>query len=131
MVWSIYTCNICPALKPIMQRVVEDFQQPLRFDNLIVVLDAPGNEDKVIGLEFVKSRLLQEEQRESMKTTSTASSHALALVNRMPIRRDMKCTKCNRHGHTAARSWGKDVNGRRPASPDGYRSRNIGIKPIA
>ena len=104
---------------------------PPRFDNLIVALDALGNEDKVFGLEFVKSRLLQEEQRESMKTTSTASSHAPALVNRMPIRRDMKCTNCNRHGHTAARCWGKDVNGRRPAPPDGYRSRNIGMKPSA
>ena len=26
MVWSIYMCNICPALKPIIQHVVEDFQ---------------------------------------------------------------------------------------------------------
>ncbi|CDF37707.1 unnamed protein product [Chondrus crispus] len=94
---------------------------PSRFDNLIVALDALGNEDKVFGLEFVKSRLLQEEQRESMKTASASSPHAPALVNRMPIRRDMKCTNCNRHGHTAARCWGKDVNGRRPAPPDGFR----------
>ncbi|CDF32368.1 unnamed protein product [Chondrus crispus] len=94
---------------------------PSRFDNLIVALDALGNEDKVFELEFVKSRLLQEEQRESMKTASASSPHAPALVNRMPIRRDMKCTNCNRHGHTAARCWGKDVNGRRPAPPDGFR----------
>ncbi|CDF39897.1 unnamed protein product [Chondrus crispus] len=104
---------------------------PPRFDNLIVALDALGNEDKVFGLDFVKSRLLQEEQRESMKTASTTSPHAPALVNRMPIRRDMRCTNCNRHGHTAARCWGKDVNGRRPAPPDGFRSRNPGMKPSA
>ncbi|CDF39893.1 unnamed protein product [Chondrus crispus] len=54
---------------------------PPRFDNLIVALDALGNEDKVFGLEFVKSRLLQEEQRESMKTASASSPHAPALVN--------------------------------------------------
>ncbi|CDF39892.1 unnamed protein product [Chondrus crispus] len=102
---------------------------PPRFDNLIVALDALGNEDKVFGLEFVKSRLLQEEQRESMKTASASSPHAPALVNRMPIRRDMKCTNCNRHGHTAAHCWGKDVNGRRPAPPDGFRSRNTALKP--
>ena len=104
---------------------------PPRFDNLIVALGALGNEDKVFGLEFVKSRLLQEEQRECMKTASVSSPHAPALVNRMPIRRDMKCTNCNRHGHTAARGWGKDVNGRRPAPPDGFRSRNTGLKPSA
>ena len=34
---------------------------PPRFHSLIVALDAPGNEDKVFGLEFVNSRLLQEE----------------------------------------------------------------------
>ncbi|CDF39894.1 unnamed protein product [Chondrus crispus] len=54
---------------------------PPRFDNLIVALDALGNEDKVFGLEFVKSRLLQEEQRESMKTASASSPHAPALSN--------------------------------------------------
>ena len=49
----------------------------------------------------------------------------------MPIRRDMKCTNFNRYGHTAARCWGKDVNGRRPAPPDGLRPRNTGLKPSA
>ena len=33
---------------------------PPRFDNLIVALDALGNEDNVFGLKFVKSRLLEE-----------------------------------------------------------------------
>lgn len=36
---------------------------PPRFDNLIVVLDALGNEDTVFTLEFVKSRWLQEDDR--------------------------------------------------------------------
>ena len=104
---------------------------PSRFDNLIVALDALGNEDKVFGLEFVKSRLLQEEQRESMKIPSATSPHTPAFVNRMPNRSDMKCTNCNRAGHTAARCWGKDVNGRRPAPPNGFRLRTNNFKPSA
>ncbi|CDF33464.1 unnamed protein product [Chondrus crispus] len=68
---------------------------------------------------------------DNLITASASSSHPPALVNRMPIRRDMRCTNCNRHGHTAARCWGKDVNGRRPAPPDGFRSRNPGMKPSA
>ena len=104
---------------------------PPRFDNLIIALDALGNENIVFGLEFVKSRLLQEEQRECTKSCSAPSSHASALVNRMPIQRDMKCTNRNRHGHTAARCWGKYVNRRRLAPPDEFRSRNTGLKTCA
>ena len=68
---------------------------PPRFDNLIVAPDALGNEEKVFSLDFVKSRLLQEEQRESMKNESTKASHGPALVNRAPNRREMKYTNYN------------------------------------
>ena len=40
---------------------------PARFESLIVALDALGSEDKMFSLDFVKSRLLQEEQRAEMK----------------------------------------------------------------
>ena len=38
---------------------------PTRFEALIVALDALGNEEKIFCLDFVKSRLLQEEQRQT------------------------------------------------------------------
>ncbi|CDF40427.1 unnamed protein product [Chondrus crispus] len=94
---------------------------PARFEALIVALDALGNEEKIFSLDFVKSRLLQEEQRANMKSSSSQTS---ALVNRAPNNRDIndyKCTNCGHTGHTATRCWGKDLNGRRPAPPSGYK----------
>ncbi len=38
-----------------------------RFNNLISALDALGNENETFSLEFVKSRLLQEKQRITMR----------------------------------------------------------------
>ncbi|CDF39842.1 unnamed protein product [Chondrus crispus] len=84
---------------------------PARFEALIVALDALGNEEKIFSLDFVKSRLLQEEQRANMKSTSSQTS---ALVNRAPNNGDIndyKCTNCGHTGHTATRCWGKDLNG--------------------
>ena len=97
---------------------------PSRFESLIVALDALGNEEKTFGLDYVKSRLLQEEQRSNMKSDT---SHTAAFFNRRPLVRDnsdMKCTNCGHTGHTAGRCWGKDVNGRRPAAPPEYKLRN-------
>ncbi|CDF34864.1 unnamed protein product [Chondrus crispus] len=98
---------------------------PARFQALIVALDALGNEEKIFSLDFVKSRLLQEEQRANMKSSSSQTS---ALVNRAPNNRDIndyKCTNCGHTGHTATRCWGKDSNGRRPAPPSGYKPRIV------
>lgn len=39
-----------------------------RFENLISALEAPGNEDKMSAIDFVKSRMLQEKQRMKMRT---------------------------------------------------------------
>ena len=102
-----------------------------RFDSLIVALDVLGNEEEVFGLDFVKSRLLQEEQRESMKSESTKAWHDPALINHAPNRREMKCANCSRFGHTAPYCWGTDVNGRRPAPPNRFRTRNNTQKPSA
>ena len=104
---------------------------PSRFDSLIVALDALGNEDKVFGLDFVKSRVLQEEQRENMKSIATTSSHAPALVNRTQNRRDMKCTNCGRNGHTASHCWGKNIDGRRPSPPNKFQPRTVDKTPSA
>ena len=98
---------------------------PPRFDSLIVALDALGNEDKIFSLDFVKSRLLQEEQRADMREVEETRTKNAALFNNArnqgpPIRR-RHCTNCGRDGHSAERCWGKDINGRRPAPPQGYR----------
>ena len=39
------------------------------FEALIVALDALGNEEKLFSLDFLKSRLLQENQRANMKSS--------------------------------------------------------------
>ena len=99
---------------------------PARFDSLIVALDALGNEDKDFTLDFVKSRLLQEEQRAGMRDGESSKSKNAALVNNArgqgsnPYATHV-CTNCGRTGHSAQRCWGKDVNGRRPSPPQGYR----------
>ena len=86
---------------------------PARFESLIVALDALGNEDEMFSLDFVKSRLLQEEQRAEMKGNNSVSSKDSALLNRAPSTgRTYHCTNCNRPGHTAPYCWGKDINGR-------------------
>lgn len=52
---------------------------PARFESLIVALDALGSEDKMFSLDFVKSRLLQEEQRADMKINSSTLPKILRL----------------------------------------------------
>ena len=109
---------------------------PARFESLIVALDALGSEDKMFSLDFVKSRLLQEEQRAEMKDKPSSSPKDLALMNRVPgtgrPSRDMHCTNCGRSGHTASHCWEKDINGRRPPPPSSYKSRkNQDRKPAA
>ena len=107
------------------------YATPPSFDSLLFALDALGSEEKVFGLDFVKSRLLQEEQREIVKSESTKASHGPALVNRAPNRREMNCTNCSSFEHTALYCWEKDVNGRRPAPPNRFRAGNNTQTPSA
>ena len=106
---------------------------PARFESLIGALDALGNEDEMFSLDFVKSRLLQEEQRAEMKGNKSVSSKDSALLNRArSTGRTYHCTNCNRPGHTAPYCWGKDINGRRPPPPSNYKPRkNQDQKPAA
>ena len=78
--------------------------------------------------EFVKSRLLQEEKRADLReSTGRLRSEYSALVNSNEssgsryANMRYKCTECRRNGHTADRCWEKDINGRRPTPPNGYR----------
>ena len=95
---------------------------PSRYDSLTVALDALGNEDRIFSLDFVKSRLLQEEQRSIMRDSEdTSKANAALMTSAAVVREKVVCTNCGRRGHTAPRCWGKDINGRRPDPPSGYR----------
>jgi hypothetical protein len=83
---------------------------PDRFDGLISALDALGSEDKIFTLEFVKSRLLQEEQRIDMRMqTSIIESEAAALVvhdhsdSCSSCKKRTKCEPCGMVGHVINR----------------------------
>eukprot|EP00171_Calliarthron_tuberculosum_P021821 IDg21821t1 len=74
---------------------------PDRFDSIISVMDALGKEDKIFTFEFVKSRLLQDEQRTDMRVqTSIVKSEAAALVAHnhsescFPFKYRPKCDHC-------------------------------------
>ena len=102
---------------------------PSRFDGLIVALDALGNEDKIFTLDFVKSRLLQEEQRAGMREEENLKSRNAAFINNARSQNTTQgfihvCGNCGRGGHPTNRCWGKDINGRRPSPPPGYRGKN-------
>lgn len=75
---------------------------PAKYGNIITALDALGD-NSTFTLEFVKSRLLQEEQRNSMRVDVKVET---ALVHRPP-RIFPTCTHCARRGHTQDRCWDK------------------------
>ena len=70
---------------------------PARFDNIISALDALGDDPKTLTVDHIKSRLLQEEQRSTMRLESLSiKSETSALVaSRAPDdhRKDI-CAHC-------------------------------------
>eukprot|EP00171_Calliarthron_tuberculosum_P023184 IDg23184t1 len=103
---------------------------PDRFDSLISALDALGNEDKIFTFEFVKSRLLQEEQRADMRVqTSIVKSEAAALVahdhfeSSSTCKHRTKCDHCGMLGHVVAKCWKKNPH-LRPAFFDRRKKRS-------
>jgi hypothetical protein len=79
---------------------------PDRLDGLISALDALGNEDKIFTFEFVKSWLLQEEQRTDIRMqNSIVKSEDAALVvhdhsDSFPsCKKRPKCEHCGMLGH--------------------------------
>jgi len=77
---------------------------PAKFGNIITALDALGDE-RSLSLELVKSRLLQEEQRDVMR--SAASDSLLINEENGGGKRAVKCTHCNRTGHPEQKCWDK------------------------
>jgi len=75
-----------------------------KYENLLVALDAKGEDD--LSLDFVKSRLLQEERRQADKSPSTKRIGDMALVGanyRGQGRRgdlsQIECSYCHKFGH--------------------------------
>lgn len=64
---------------------------PSRFQSLIVVFNALGNEDISFGLDYVKSLLLQEEQR-AKKSNCSQNSAWLNQAHNFREVIHMKCT---------------------------------------
>ncbi len=79
---------------------------PSRFDNLISALDALGEDQNIFTLDFIKGRLLQEEQRTDIrieKLNIKSESSALVATRRDGKPFTDKCTHCNKSGHPASR----------------------------
>ena len=76
-----------------------------KFENLIVAIDAVTDENK-LTLEFVKSRLLQEEQRISDRSPGSISADS-ALVNNTIDRNIRVCSYCKKPVHLEPRCWQK------------------------
>ena len=114
---------------------------PSAYGNLIVALDASGDQEKHFTLEFVKSRLLQEETPAELRKRGTSSRPGeSALINHDTTRSNSsnanfttntyQCTNCGRKGHTASRCWGKDIVGKRPSRPtNNTNGRGINERP--
>eukprot|EP00171_Calliarthron_tuberculosum_P000045 IDg45t1 len=93
-------------------------------------MDALGKEDKIFTFEFVKSRLLQDEQRTDMRVqTSIVKSEAAALVAHnhsescFPFKYRPKCDHCGMIGHVVAKCWKKNPH-MRPAFTDRRKKRS-------
>ena len=69
---------------------------PERFEHLIVAIDTVAD-DSNLTLDFVKSRLLQEEQRINDRGNASTKPDSALMAGK---RRDFKCTYCKKKGHT-------------------------------
>ena len=79
---------------------------PQKYEHLIVAIDAVAT-DETLTLDFVKSRLLQEEQRmiergDVKPTVDSALVHQRATPSQRP-----ECGHCGKLGHTEPRCWEK------------------------
>ena len=82
---------------------------PDAFHPLISALDALGTKDGTLNFEFVKSRVMQEEQRIKIRADeSLVKSETSALfTNRQKARRRPSCDNCGKLGHVSSKCWDK------------------------
>jgi len=81
---------------------------PQKFEHLIVAIDAAADDD-TLTMDFVKSRLLQEEQRMTDRSDSKPSpSSALVMQQGETSSQNMNvCTHCGKPNHHESRCWKK------------------------
>ena len=87
---------------------------PSKYEHLIVAIDTVADDEK-LTTEFVKSRLLQEEQRLSDRTPSSSQSVDSALIMHTCCgvstpsneRHVCVCSHCGKKGHPESRCWKK------------------------
>lgn len=82
---------------------------PQKYEHLIFAIDA-ATDDKSLTLDYVKSRLLQEEQR-MVDRIDVKPARDAALVNERTSERGGRdvpvCSFCNKRNHTEPRCWKK------------------------
>lgn len=86
--------------------IIEDKEQamaalnclPPSFESLIIVLDALGDRDMTFSFDFVKCRLLQEEQRAMSRYTSVLSSKDISALISVGANNKTRgpCNYCNK-----------------------------------
>ncbi len=82
---------------------------PPRYGTIIAALDAIGDDDPSFTLDKVRSRLLQEENRSTLRKVSENNAATSVLVNQAhssdtrPVQK--KCTHCGRNNHTEPYCW--------------------------
>lgn len=111
LVYINRVCNLSSTLKS-MGVDVDDKELamtvlnglPSTYDYIITALDAVGDDSK-FTFDLVKSRLLQEEQRNDMRGDVERSEAALvnSSANAAFMRGRLNCTHCHRDGHTEDR----------------------------
>lgn len=112
---------------------------PDRFDSLISALDALGNDDKVFTLDFVKSRVPQEEQRMGKREKENhIKAETAALLARRADGSLFRtfCDHCKRPGHVSEKCWIKfpelrPKDTRRPLGLQTNTQGKAGSKPAA
>lgn len=82
---------------------------PEAYDALISAMDAVSGESETLKFDYVKSRVVQEEQRIGMRINQAVlkeESSALLSKDTSKFTRP-KCTHCNRLGHSEEKCWKK------------------------
>ncbi len=84
---------------------------PKRFETIITALDAIGDDDPSFTFDKVRSRLLQEEKRSAMRSTSVSIPETSALITRSNEEtgktNQKLCSHCGKKKHTEPYCWAK------------------------
>ena len=78
---------------------------PPKYEHLIVAIDA-AKEDSELTFDFVKSRLLQEEQRLGSRVKSEPKGDSALITDTKKVA-TRKCDHCGKPNHTEANCWQK------------------------